>query len=100
MFAWMMHFRIFPERVKEFRTIYKREIVPAFKQQEGNINTFLIELTDSGNEFLSIAVWNNKTASQKYLSDNQFRLISEKLQHLLLSPPAGHEYAIQQNQFP
>jgi quinol monooxygenase YgiN len=100
MFAWMMHFRIFPDRVREFRILYRREILPAIREQEGNINTFLIELTDRRNEFLTIAFWADESASQKYLSGNHFRHISEKLGGILSSPPTGTEYAVHSNQLP
>ena len=93
-----MHLRIVPGRVMDFRTLYRREIVPLLKQQEGNINSFLIELTERGNEFLSISIWNDRSDSQKYLSGDQYRIVSEKLREVACVPPSGREYAIRLNQ--
>jgi heme-degrading monooxygenase HmoA len=97
MFAWMAHLKIQPGRIREFVAIWQSEIVPELEKQEGNISAFLIDLSGTGKEFLSISVWNDRMTALKYHSSIRFNELTSRMQQTLLAPVTGSEIPIQGN---
>jgi heme-degrading monooxygenase HmoA len=95
MLAWLNHLKVQPGKIKEFRRIYKHEIVPILKAQEGTINLFLIELNERGDEFISLIMWGNKTVAERYQKSGQFSQLTNKLQHILVEPATGKSYEVE-----
>ncbi len=54
MFARLTFISVQPESIEELKRIYNEEVAPVVKSQKGNIGVWLLEPTDSADDFISL----------------------------------------------
>ena len=70
-------------KLKEFRRLYIKEIIPALKNTFGCKHVFLTESKQKQNEILSITVWENAWCAEKYEKSGQFQGLLNKISHTM-----------------
>lgn len=83
-----MHVRIVSltiadDKMKEFRRLYIKEIIPALKETKGCLHVFLTESRQTPNQVLSITVWESAWHSEKYEKSGQFKQLLDKISHTM-----------------
>ncbi len=86
MFARQTYFTVPPEKIKEMRKIYEKEIIPEVKAQKGFVNIFLLEPTGKTDEFISLTLWQKETDAEKYEKSGKYQELVGKLKPVLTKP--------------
>lgn len=79
----LTRFRIPPDRIKDARKIYKKEIVPEVRGQKGNLNVMLLEPTDDSQDYISFTAWESEEDATNYETSGKFKELAEKINGLL-----------------
>ncbi|MCB9058605.1 MAG: antibiotic biosynthesis monooxygenase [Calditrichae bacterium] len=83
-----MHIRIVSlsiakDKLKEFRRLYIKEIMPALKETKGCRHVFLTESQQTENQVLSITAWESAWHAEKYEKSGQFNKLLDKISHTM-----------------
>jgi len=70
-------------KLKEYRELYKNEIIPALQKTKGCRFVFLTENHKKHNEVLSITIWDNVSSSKEYENSGGFSALFEKVEHTM-----------------
>ncbi len=68
-------------KLDEFRTLYRKEIIPVLQKIEGCCYAYLMENLQSGEEILSVTIWDSRWAAEDYERSGQFDTLVEKVKH-------------------
>lgn len=71
------------DQLREFRSIYKKEIEPEIMKESGIATTGLM-VEESGMMALVLTVWDNREHCLQYHSSRAYRQFVAKTQHLLV----------------
>jgi len=66
MYMRLVSANIQPGKFEEFQEIYRTEILPVLEKVEGCRYTYLTSSAENPNEAISITIWNNREAAEKY----------------------------------
>ena len=66
MYMRLVSVNIQPGKFEEFQEIYRTEILPVMEKVEGCRYIYLTNSTENPNEAISITIWNNREAAEKY----------------------------------
>lgn len=83
MYIKIVSLNIQPDKVKEFRNIFAREIIPELELAEGCSFAYLIKSMKQPNEFLNISVWESKEFAERHESSEKFGKLMSKINHTL-----------------
>ena len=83
-----------PVKMDEMRKIYYEEIVPVVKAQKGNVDIFLLEPVDVGDDIISYNSWESKADGDAYESSGTFAEMLEKVKHTLAGQPTVKSYNV------
>jgi heme-degrading monooxygenase HmoA len=82
-FIRLFSMRVREERLDEFKRIYNGEILPALKTTPGCTYAFLIENLRDRHHLVSLTLWENAMAAEKYEKTGLFAALLEKASHTL-----------------
>ena len=88
----LTRFHVSPEKVKEAKKIYQKEIVPEVKKQKGNTNVMLLEPTDGSNEYISFTAWETDADAESYESSGKYKMLVEKIKLMFTGKPVLNTY--------
>jgi len=89
-FARVMHIQSKPGKLEEVAALYQTSVLPALKQQDGFVSTFL--LTDSTNgKGMSITIWRTEEALKASSSSGFLMEQIRKVVPLLEAPPVAEQ---------
>jgi quinol monooxygenase YgiN len=75
--------KIKPGKMDEMRKIYYEEIVPVVKAQNGNVDIFLLEPVDAGDDIVSYNSWESQADGDAYEASGTYAEMVEKVRHTL-----------------
>ena len=94
MFARLTFISVQPESIDELKRIYNEEVVPVVKSQKGNIGVWLLEPTDSADDFISLTEWRSEAQANTYESSGTYRELVNKLKDKYKSKPVLKTYNV------
>jgi len=68
-------------KLSEFKTLYRKEIIPVLQKIEGCCYAYLMENLQSGEEILSVTIWDSRWSAEDYERSGQFDRLVEKVKH-------------------
>ena len=86
--------KIQPDKMDEFRKIYNGEIVPTVKAQKGNLDIFVMEAVNEGDESISFTSWDNKENGDIYEASGTYAEMVNKVKHTFAVPPTLKSYEV------
>jgi heme-degrading monooxygenase HmoA len=94
MFARLTFIKTSVENSDDIKRIYKEEVVPVVRAQKGNIGCWLLEPTNSGDEYISLTEWVSSTEANAYEASGTYRMLVDKLKHLFTERPVLKTYNV------
>jgi heme-degrading monooxygenase HmoA len=94
MFARLTYLSIQTEYLDEVKKIYNEEIIPVVKSQKGNIGIWLLEPTNSEDEFISLTEWISKADADAYESSGTYRMLVDKVKDRYKNKPVLKTYNV------
>ncbi len=94
MFARLTFIRVQPESIEELKRIYNEELAPVVKSQKGNIGAWLLEPTDSADDFISLTEWISESEANAYESSGTYRTLVDKLKDKYKNKPSLKTYKV------
>ena len=94
MFARLTYISIKPESVEELKRIYNEEVIPVVKKQKGNIGIWLLEPTNSDDDYISLTEWISETEANAYESSGTYRTLVDKLKDKYKNKPVLKTYNV------
>ena len=94
MFARLTFISVQPESIEEVKRIYNEEIASVVKSQKGNIGVWLLEPTDSADDFISLTEWLSEIEANAYESSGTYRELVNKLKDKYKSKPVLKTYNV------
>ena len=94
MFARLTFISIKPESVADLKKIYNEEVIPVVRNQKGNIGIWLMEPTNSDDEFVSLTEWVSETEANAYESSGTYRTLVDKLKDKYKNKPVLKTYNV------
>jgi quinol monooxygenase YgiN len=80
--------------VKDFRKIYNEEIVPVVKKENGNIGAWLLEPTNSAEDFIWLTEWGSEEDANAYESNGTYKMLIDKIKGMYTIKPVAKAYHI------
>jgi quinol monooxygenase YgiN len=71
--------RIPPEKIKEVKKIYQKQIVREVRKQKGNLNVMLLEPVDDSTDYISFTAWESNVDAAAYESSGKYQEMVEKI---------------------
>jgi quinol monooxygenase YgiN len=83
MFLRILSLKIKTGRMEEFRRIYLEEVLPVLKTIEGCRYATLTTSVEDKDESISVTIWDNRTALDKYEGEGAYTRLLDKVKHTL-----------------
>lgn len=81
MYTRIVSIKIEQEKLEEFKSLYKLEIIPALEANDGCSFAYLTEGINDKNEFLSVSIWKKKSDADEYEKSEEFLNLQNKVRH-------------------
>jgi heme-degrading monooxygenase HmoA len=95
MFARLTFINLKQNKIDEFKSIFNEEVVPAVKNQKGNLGIWLLEPTDINEDYISLTEWVSKADAEAYDSSGTYKALVNKIREdLYKSKPFLKTYNI------
>jgi heme-degrading monooxygenase HmoA len=94
MFARLTFISIQPERMEELKRIYNEEILPVVKSQKGNVGIWLLEPTNSADEYISLTEWTSEEEANAYEASGTYRTLVDKIKDMYTAKPVLKTYNV------
>ena len=94
MYARLTFIDILPGHKDELRRIFNDEVIPVVKNQKGNIGIWVLEPTDTSNEYISLTEWMSAADADAYDSSGTYRNLVDKIKAMYKSKPILKTYNI------
>jgi heme-degrading monooxygenase HmoA len=94
MFVRLTFFDFLPDQLENLKRIYHDEIVPIVKKQKGNIGVWLLEPTESNDQFISLTEWKSRADADVYESSGTYRELVNKVKEMYRSKPVLKTYNV------
>ena len=75
--------KIKPGKMDEMRKIYYEEVVPVVKAQKGNVDIFIMEPVEAGDDIISFTSWESKAVGDAYEGSGIYAEMVGKVKHTL-----------------
>jgi len=82
-FLRIVSLHIKPGKLKEYKEIYQRDIIPALMATHGCHFSCLSTPTNESNEAISVTLWNSRTNAEDYERKGTFNQLLEGIRHTL-----------------
>jgi heme-degrading monooxygenase HmoA len=100
MFARLTFLSIQPESIEDLKRIYNDEVVPVVKNQKGNIGVWLLEPTNSADDYISLTEWASEADANAYESSGTYRTLVDKLKDKYKNKPVLKTYNVVETKVP
>src|ERR1043166_7996299 len=97
MFARLTFISIPQNKVEDLRRIYNEEILPVVRQQKGNIGAWLLEPTNSADDFISLTEWISETDANAYETSGTYKMLVDKVKDLSTLKPILKTYNVSES---
>jgi heme-degrading monooxygenase HmoA len=94
MFARLTFISIKPESVEDLKRIFNEEVVPVVKSQKGNVGIWLLEPTNSADDYVSLTEWVSEAEANAYESSGTYRTLVDKLKDKYKNKPVLKTYNV------
>lgn len=94
MFARLTYISLPLDKVEELKRVYNDEVVPVVKSQKGNIGIWLLEPTNSEDDFISLTEWASQADADVYEASGTYRALVDKLKDMYKNKPVLKTYNI------
>ncbi len=94
MFVRLTHIQILPDQEKEATKIYNEQVVPAVKQQKGNIGIMLLHPATETGERISFTSWERKEDAEAYEQSGKYQELVGKVKHTFSKTPTLVSYTV------
>ena len=94
MFARLTFIGVQSESIEELKKIYNEEVAPVVRSQQGNVGAWLLEPTNSADDFISLTEWISETEANAYESSGTYQELVDKLKDKYKSKPSLKTYNI------
>lgn len=94
MFARLTFISVQPESIEEVKRTYNEQIAPAVKSQKGNIGAWLLEPTDSADDFISLTEWISEADANAYDASGAYKELVDKLKDKFKGKPSLKTYNV------
>ncbi len=81
MFMRIVSIKILPDKMNEFRLLYKNDIVPALKITKGCRYAYLSESMKEDNKIFSVTIWDSRQDAENYEKRGLFEELIERTKH-------------------
>ncbi len=81
MFMRIVSIKILPDKMNEFRLLYKNDIVPALKITKGCRYAYLSESMKEDNKIFSVTMWESRQDAENYEKRGLFEELIERTKH-------------------
>lgn len=81
MFMRIVSAKILPDKMDEFRHLYKNEIVAALEITKGCRYAYLSESMKEDNDFFSVTIWDSRQDAENYEKRGSFEELIERAKH-------------------
>ncbi|MCK4836931.1 MAG: antibiotic biosynthesis monooxygenase [Candidatus Aminicenantes bacterium] len=81
LFVRIVSHKIQKGKMGEFRTLYRKEVIPTLEKTRGCCSAYLMENMQNGEEIISITIWENHLAAEDYEKSGQFQHLIDKVKH-------------------
>ena len=82
------------EKVEDLKKLYQEELMPAVRQQKGNLECKLLEPVNAEDEYISMTVWESQEDAVNY-SSSLYRQLVGRVKEFLAKEPVLREYTTQ-----
>ena len=94
MFARLTFISIKPESVEDLKRIFNEEVVPVVKSQKGNVGIWLLEPTNSADDYVSLTEWVSEAEANAYELSGTYRTLVDKLKDKYKNKPVLKKYNV------
>ena len=94
MIARLTFINVSSEDAEEMKRIYNEEVVPVVKNQKGNIGAWLLEPTNSKDEYISLTEWISRADADAYESSGTYRAMVDKVRSKFRGSPVLRTYTV------
>ena len=94
MFARLTFISIKSESVGDLKRIFNEEVIPVVRNQKGNIGIWLLEPTNSADDFISLTEWVSESEANAYESSGTYRTLVDKLKDKYKNKPVLKTYNV------
>ncbi len=94
MFARLTFIDVLPSHRNELKKIFNEEVVPVVKKQKGNIGIWLLEPTDTTEEYISLTEWISREDADSYDSSGTYKQLVDRIKALYRIKPILKTYNI------
>jgi quinol monooxygenase YgiN len=81
MYTRIVSHSVQPEKLDEFKEIYREEILPALHKTDGCCYAYLMQDAKSDNELISVSIWDSQEAAERYEASGQYQAFLSRLKH-------------------
>src|SRR5215210_3985118 len=94
MFARLTFIKISSENSNEAKRIYNEEVLPVVRSQKGNIGCWLLEPTQTGDDYISLTEWVSSADADAYESSGTYQMLVDKIRNYFTGKPVLKTYNI------
>ena len=81
MYMRIVSHKLEPGKLREFKQLYRDEIIPALREVKGCRYAYLTGSIKEGNEVFSVTIWDSKNDAENYERSGLFDELIEKIKH-------------------
>jgi heme-degrading monooxygenase HmoA len=76
------------------KRIYREEVAPVVRSQKGNVGCWLLEPTDTNDEYVSLTEWTSSSDADAYENSGTYRTLVDKLKEYYAASPVLKTYNV------
>ncbi|HUP14116.1 MAG TPA: antibiotic biosynthesis monooxygenase family protein [Niastella sp.] len=92
MIVRLTYLSFMPENLVQAKSTYHDEVIPAVRNQKGNIDCKLLAPMDEKDEYISMTVWETKADADAYENSGLYRDLVNKVKKDFSKPPVLKVY--------
>jgi len=95
MYVRLTYLNFLPGKADEAKTIYNNELAPVVKRQKGNLDCRLLEPVDTGDDYISMTVWDSKEDADAYHASGIYKQLVDRVRSSFSKEPVLKVYSAQ-----
>ena len=92
MIARLTFFNIQTNDVEDVKRIYNEECVPVIRAQKGNVGAWLLEPTNSDDDYISLTEWLSMADAEAYEASGTYQSLVNKIRDRFKGSPVLKTY--------
>lgn len=97
MFARLTFIKVAQQSADDIKKIYNEEIVPVVRSQKGNIGCWLMEPTNSDDDYISLTEWNSANDADAYEASGTYRKLVDMIKDYYTAKPILKTYNVSES---